>query len=861
MASKANTKKDRTNVAHFDLEQSNHVLNEIHDAVIATNLESKITFWNKGAQRQFGFSPEEIIGKSIYALYPDESSTYSMDDVVSILKIDDTFEIETIMRTNSNRFFYCDSFLSLLRDNDDQPIGIISYSIDITKRKWAEMLLSTEKEIFEYVSTEPSIQKCFDFVNKKIEILLPNTNSSICLLNEDSTYFECCSAPDLPKVFTNRLLKIDLTSDNTIYGKTIRENKCIVIDDMNTSSLWNNECYSPLKLKNKACWSTPILTTNNNVLGLFINFYHEEKKPNDLDTEAIKRLTNIVRNIIESKRHEIALINNEARFRDLVNNIPGVVYRCSCDKDWTMNFISEDIEEISGYSYLDFLDNNVRTFDSIIHPEDRANVNEIVQHGVTNRVPYIIEYRIIHRDGDVRWVYEKGQGVFDEKHQLKYLDGVIFDITESHKLTEKLNYYASHDLLTGLINRKEFELRLQRVLDTAHNGTSEHALCYMDLDQFKIINDTCGHIAGDNLLNQLSAEMTKVIRKRDTFARLGGDEFGLLMEHCDLKQAKNIANKLRRLISKYQFVWNERSFNVGVSIGLVPINEASGNKTDVLKQADTACYAAKDAGRNRVHVYHPEDIELAKRHGEMLWVTRINQAIEEDRLLIYFQPIKSIFDENNGRHFEVLIRMQQDGKIISPNYFLPAAERYNLSTKLDKWVVQETFTLLKKNKEFLDDLFLCSINLSGLSLADNKFLQFIIERFKKTDIPPEKICFEITETAAIQNFSNATTFINVLKNLGCKFALDDFGSGLSSFAYLKNLSVDYLKIDGMFVKDICKDPIDLAMVKSINEIGQVMGKKTIAEFVEDENILEILKDIGVNYAQGYGIGKPKEFEL
>ena len=436
----------------------------------------------------------------------------------------------------------------------------------------------------------------------------------------------------------------------------------------------------------------------------------------------------------------------------------------------------------------------------------------------------------------------------------------ITAITILRKQTEaQLTFHASHDALTGLVNRREFERRTERLLSTVKQDKDEHALCFMDLDQFKVINDTSGHVAGDEMLRQVSSALQSVVRKRDTLARLGGDEFGVLMEHCALDDAHRVATSLQKAIQNYQFVWEDHVFKIGVSIGLVPITDSTNSLSLLLRDADAACYVAKDKGRNRIHLYHPEDLETNLRHGEMQWVTRINQALEENRFCLYAQAIEPL-DGSSDLHYELLIRMiDSNGETIPPGAFLPAAERYNIITKVDFWVIEHAFSLLKNNPAFLEQINFCSINLSGQSLTEPDMLEFIIEQLDNSKIDGEKICFEITETAAISNLSTAIKFISTLIGHGCRFALDDFGSGLSSFAYLKNLPVDYLKIDGMFVKDIADDPIDHAMVKSINEIGHVMGMKTIAEFVENDVIKGMLKEIGVDYVQGYGIGKPQSF--
>jgi diguanylate cyclase (GGDEF)-like protein len=425
---------------------------------------------------------------------------------------------------------------------------------------------------------------------------------------------------------------------------------------------------------------------------------------------------------------------------------------------------------------------------------------------------------------------------------------------------ERFSYHASHDPLTGLINRREFELRVAAAGGRARQDKSEHALFYMDLDQFKVVNDTCGHIAGDELLRQLGTLLHHTVREGDTLARLGGDEFGVLLEYCPIDKALIIANELRETVQSFRFHWQDKVFTVGVSIGVAPITADSDDLPSILSAADAACYAAKDRGRNRVHIYEVDDAELARRHGEMQWVSRLNRALEENRFVLYCQPIVPIArDTGKPTHFEVLLRMRDDNQtLITPDAFVRAAERYNLMGTIDRWVVRNTFArlsgCLRHSASARCPTF--SINLSGASLNDEEFLAFISDQFRTRQVPPSSICFEITETAAIANLVHAESFIKPLKNLGCRFALDDFGSGLSSFAYLKHLPVDYLKIDGAFVREIAQDPIDFAMVKSINEIGRVMGMQTVAEFVETKEIFAKLGEIQVDFGQGCYIGSP-----
>ena len=438
---------------------------------------------------------------------------------------------------------------------------------------------------------------------------------------------------------------------------------------------------------------------------------------------------------------------------------------------------------------------------------------------------------------------------------------VFHDTTELAVLTHRLSYQASHDALTGLVNRHEFEARLELALETSRFEHLEHALCFMDLDQFKIVNDTCGHVAGDELLKQLAARLRASIREVDTVARLGGDEFGLLLEGCPLEQARQVAENVLEMTREFRFMWGDKVFDVGMSIGLVPFSADSGNITDILSAADSACYVAKGLGRDRLHIFERDDLTLAKHRSEMQWLQKIRVALEENNFQLYSQPIRPLLDEQAAWHNEILLRLRdEDGELVLPGSFLPAAERYHLMPAIDRWVVKHTLAALASGSAS-DGMVQAAINLSAQSLCDDQFLAFVMEAIRSSGVAPRHLCFEITETTAIANLSRAMQLIAELRKLGCRFALDDFGSGLSSFGYLKNLPVDYLKIDGSFVKDMTENPIDRAMVNSINEIGHLMGIKTVAEFVASERHVQMLREMGVDYAQGFHVAKPKPLEV
>ena len=452
-------------------------------------------------------------------------------------------------------------------------------------------------------------------------------------------------------------------------------------------------------------------------------------------------------------------------------------------------------------------------------------------------------------------------GIFLTQRMVSQVDRAERELKElklGQEYSVKLAYHASHDPLTNLVNRLEFEKRLALALHTAVSQDRQHIVMYLDLDQFKIVNDTSGHAAGDQLLRQVGALLREQVREGDSLARLGGDEFGVLLENCPMQEAIGIADKLRQCIADFRFVSEGKAFSIGASIGVVQVADGMLNLTDILSAADAACYTAKEKGRNRVQIYRPHDSEVSMRRGELEWVPRLQRALQQGSFVLYSQQILSIEEHSpQASHHELLVRMVDEyGKVVPPMAFIPAAERYSIMPMIDQWVVQNAFAAISS---LGPDCGTYAINISGTSIGDERFLEFVREQFRNYDMPPRSICFEITETAAIANFDKAARFFGEMKSLGCLFSLDDFGAGMSSFGYLKHLPVDFIKIDGSFVKDVAHDPVAVAMVRAINDVGHVMGKKTIGEFVDGEIVLRTLREIGVNFAQGNWISPPKPF--
>lgn len=477
-------------------------------------------------------------------------------------------------------------------------------------------------------------------------------------------------------------------------------------------------------------------------------------------------------------------------------------------------------------------------------------------------IPVIIVSDSIGEDVAVNAMRSGAHDYIMKSNMARFIPAIERELTEvalrkSQRITEAaIQHLAYHDSLTGLVNRSELERRLERATLQAKKGKITNALLYLDLDQFKVVNDTCGHSAGDELLKQLSAILHTRIRGRDTLARLGGDEFCVLLDNCSLKQAKVIADDLHQLVNNFRFAWDEQLFNIGVSIGVVAITKNGMTPDELLSAADLACYAAKDKGRNCIQVYKHEDINMRRRRRDMNWANRIDVALENNHFLLYQQLIVPL-NNSSPSHYEYLLRLKDKKRIIPPGAFIPAAERYQRMSAIDRWVIDASFSHLgqldsttKNNAHFIN------INLSGQSLNDESLFNYVQNLFSKYQVSPKTICFEITETATIANFKTAIDFINKIKELGSLIALDDFGCGLSSFSYLTNMDIDFLKIDGSFIRNIEKNPVDRAIVEAINKIGHIAGFKTIAEYVETQKVVAVLKDIGIDYAQGYAINKP-----
>jgi len=465
--------------------------------------------------------------------------------------------------------------------------------------------------------------------------------------------------------------------------------------------------------------------------------------------------------------------------------------------------------------------------------------------------------------GEERAIELAASPLRDDSGELAGAVILMHDVTELRGLHRQMSYQATHDALTGLVNRREFERRLDEATESARRGEAAHMLCYLDLDRFKIVNDTSGHLAGDSMLREVAKLLREAVRDSDTVARLGGDEFGMLLVGCPLDKARQIADDVCRSIATYRFVWHDRVFNIGVSIGLIEIGREAGTVEQLLAAADSACYTAKKEGAGRVSVYSSRDEALARSTGEIEWLQKLQSAIKEERFALYYQPIVTAYgNESEGPSMEVLLRMiDEAGAEIAPLEFVGAAERYRLMATVDRWVVQTTLVALSRNAFQLARDRSVAINISAQTLADPSFLEFVVECLDHTGVSPDQVCFELTESAVVGNMEHARRFVGVLHGMGCKFTIDDFGSGVASFSSLKNLPLDYLKLDGSFMRNLARDSVSQTMVTAMIKLARTLNFKIIAEQVEDSAALDVARRMGVDFVQGFVIARPAKLAL
>ena len=563
-----------------------------------------------------------------------------------------------------------------------------------------------------------------------------------------------------------------------------------------------------------------------------------------------------------AREAEAQLFQEKERAQVTLHSIGEAVI--TTDPSGVVDFLNPAAEHLTGWRASDAKGHHLNEIFSLVSESDGTALPDPIVRALRDHDESEAAAIMVRSDGATIAVIENAAAIRDSDGNFTGAALIVRDVSRERNLLREMAFQATHDPLTRLINRRQFERELSAVVEDALTSDNHHALMYIDLDQFKAINDSCGHIAGDQLLKQVASHLGDNIRRLDRLARLGGDEFGVLLRDCTIEKALEVAEALRHEIKDLRLHWEERSFRISLSVGVVAITRDSGNLDEVLRAADAACYVAKDQGRNRVHFYQPDDELLAQRSTDMQWLHKLREAIDRDQLVLYGQTIFPLGHENpHPMMCELLVRMiDSEGRLIPPMTFIPAAERFNLMFDLDLWVIGSAFRQIAKlRQDHPQDQRIFTINLSGQSL-DHPDLELAIQELElKFGVDPHRICFEITETSVIANMERALGLMDQLRRRGFLFALDDFGTGLSSFAYLKKLPVDYLKIDGEFVRDILHDPVDKAMVDTIKRIGDVLGMMTIAEAIEDEASCQLLTAMGINYGQGYHLAKPAPGEF
>ncbi len=964
------------------------ILDNVKDAILTLDEGCHIVTFNPTGERIFGYVTAEILGRPLDFLLPDiapgglGSSGYlerlatASDDTHIDLAAHQTWG-----RTRSGARVALEIAVSKAKLN--RRDGYIVCVRDITERHLAEVAMRGERRVFEKIAANAPLSAALDAICEVIELVMPDGQCAINLLDNERHALSVGVAPSLPRSF---LAAMDFAPIGNRYGScaaAVYLGRQVTVADIETDALWEFRREAAREARLRASWSLPIMASDGRVVGTLAVYRREPGVPQPRDHELLSRMAQIAGIAIERRAAEDALRRSESKFRGLFENVMEGVYQTSRDgrilvanpafvnllgyasaeelyqvpagslywypsdrdtfvrrvesagelrseecvlrrKDGSMLVVVDNCRvvrdkhgRVSGYEgTLTDITERKKAETAMFQAKERAQItlqsigDAVITTDSEGRIDYMnpvaesltgwesreaqgqkigdvltvindltreaAESPVVRclREGQVLGLAEhtvlvsrRGQeiAIQDSAAPIRDRAGnligavmVFHDVSKERRLHRALHYQASHDALTGLINRREFENRLNAAVEDAkQDKEARHALLYLDLDQFKLVNDTCGHPAGDQLLKQITGMLQARIRSGDTLARLGGDEFGILLRDCVLDQALRIADTLRQAIRDYRFIWQDGVLAVGVSIGIVEITKETATVANLMSAADVACYTAKDAGRNRVELYQADNVP--ERHREMHWVSKLTRACDDSSFEVFYQPIVPIGTNSDEReHFELVLRLRdENGAWVTPAQFIPAAERYNVMPSIDRWVVRQALDRVVYRVESGMKPFTVAVNLSGTSLNDERFLEYLITELGNHELTEGAMCFEITETAAIANLGNVVHFMRELKTRGCRFALDDFGSGLSSFMYLKTLPVDYLKIDGQFVENVARDPIDRSMVEAISQVGRAMGILTIAERVESEEVLLELGRLGIAFAQGFHIAVPK----
>ena len=801
------------------------IVEHTHDAVITRTLDGTILSWNEGAERMYGYRAEEALGNNAALLLFEGSDQVVREQNERLLAGEEGFEGVSQRRAKDGSSLEFSVTISALKDRAGRIVGATSISRDISELARAHRAL-TESD-------------------RRLALAMSIARVETWEIDVDTGVMRCSEGVG-PILARPRGFQF---GHRRIWREAIDPgDRQRVADLFEAAAAGRAEYdveYGVIRADGSAGWLSSRCAFERDANGRAL------------------RAIGVMIDITERRRFEQQLFTEKELAQVTLRSIGDAVI--TTDPNGRIRELNTVAEQLTGWSAHQARGRPLSEVFRLVSELDRGPVVNPVDRVLGSGVVTLLEDNalLIAHDGREFSIADSAAPIRNHQGDLVGAVLVFHDVTEERRIARELRFRAAHDVLTGLINRREFELRVEQALERASIDSTEHALCYIDLDQFKVVNDTCGHAAGDDLLRQVASLLQAHLRRLDTLARLGGDEFGLLLENCPEPVAVRITSELLEALRMHRFTWGGRSFRLGASIGVAMISQPLQSLAQALSAADAACYAAKEAGRDRVKFYRAADEELARRVGEMSWVSRIHGALEEGRLVLYGQRVDCVtLGSKQGRRYcEVLTRLREpEGQLTAPGTFIPAAERYGLMPRVDQWVLKEVVARVARAASKECEPVLYGVNISAVTLTQEGMLEWLSQLVRDHAIAPGTLCFEITETAAISNLTLARAFIAELKRLGCAFALDDFGSGMSSFNYLRNLGVDFLKIDGAFVVDAVKDPVNRAMVDAINRVGHTMGIQTIAEWVEDEATAALMREIGVDYVQGFGVARPRPLE-
>lgn len=844
--------------------------------------DNVMVYTNPKFEKMFGYEPGEMIGQHVTILNYEDGKRTSADvaeDLLEKIRKYGSYSYEVHNIKKDGEPFWCKATTSVF-DHPDHGRVYVAVQADITAEKQSQASIQLLQKLTLAINEAEDFEAVLKLILQEVselygwaygEAWIPSAADDVLVCSP--AFYSCvgsnvnCCVPSPVDRFRRLSESFTFPLGVGIPGRVWSSRQPewqVDVSEQPEATFLRQAAAAECGIK--AGLGIP-LVANDTVLAVLVFFKQKSAEVDPLLMGSLTAAAAQLNLMIQRRQAEDELFRAKELAQITLHSIGDAVI--TTDAQSRVQYLNPVAQSLMGWNLFEVQGRPLRECFEIVNGATRKPVPNPIENALSKG-------SIVGLESDTILVNRRGKeiAISDSAAPIRSRDDrivgavmVFQDISEQRVLSQQLNWQATHDTLTQLVNRREFEAQLQSALSEVREEGQSHVLCYLDLDQFKTVNDTCGHAAGDELLRQVTALWQSTIRKSDTLARLGGDEFGLILHQCPIDPALRIANILREQIQDLQFQWGEKSFKIGVSMGLVVVDESCESIDTAMRKADAACYTAKRQGRNRLYLYSDDDdLDMAKVRGQLQWIDQLTQALETDQFCLYHQSIVPVASGGvKTEHYEVLLRLRdQSGNLVLPGAFIPAAECYSLMHRIDRWVVKNLFesqgayyrSVWEGLQAHEKGNYLYTINLSGASVDDDQFVDFLREQFSLYQVPPQLICFEITETIAIANLNKAAQFMRELKALGCRFALDDFGTGMSSFGYLKNLPVDYLKIDGSFVRQMIENPVDAAFVEAINQIGQALGLKTIAEFVENEAILERLRQMGVGYAQGYGIAEP-----